>query len=209
MQTHNDLIKPFMTYRPLTRWLPIVGTVIYLSLGATFVNASYNDHTNNRYTDYAQVTQVNPIYETISLREPYQKCHMEERVVHRQTTRHQNRQSVTPHILGSLIGGAIGNKLGHNKSNKRVGAVAGAILGGSIAGDISYKNRQHNNRHQPNHSYTTKERVCHTNHTTRQEQQLNGYDVSYRYKGKRYNTVMANHPGKRIRVAVDVSPIDE
>jgi len=153
----------------------------------------------NGYTDYAKVTEAVPIYETIRVKKPHKQCHLEERVVHQKSNR-----SATPKILGALIGGAIGNELGHNKSNKRVGALAGAILGGSIASDIA-----RNSHHRHSNQYTKTERVCHTTHTVSHEKQLNGYEVSYRYKGNTYQTFMHNHPGKRIRVAVDVRPLDE
>ncbi len=153
----------------------------------------------NSHTDYAKVTNVSPLYETISIREPHRESHLEERVVKRKG----GSSSATPQILGALIGGAIGNKLGHNKSNKRVGAVAGAILGGSIASDIS-----RNNRHNHHGSYTKTERVCTTSHSVRHEKQVTGYDVDYKYRGRVYSTITEVHPGDQIRVAVDVSPID-
>ncbi len=147
------------------------------------------------HIDYAKVTHVAPIYETVSIREPHKECHLEERVVHRKSHR-----SATPKIIGALIGGAIGNELGHNKSNKRVGAVAGAILGGSIASDL---NRKTHHKH-----HTTTERVCHVSHNMRYKKQVTGYDVSYQYRGRRYSRVMDTHTGERIRVAVDVSAVD-
>lgn len=152
--------------------------------------------TASSHTDFATVTNVSPIYETITIREPQRECHIEQRVVQRSSNR-----SITPNIVGALIGGAIGNELGHNKSNKRVGAVAGAILGGSIASDL---NRGH--RHQG--SYIKNEEVCHVSHSVRHEKQVTGYEVDYKYHGKVYNTVMSSHPGDQIRIAVDVTPID-
>lgn len=175
----------------LQNYHQITGLALFIC--ATAISS---DVWSESHTDYAKVTHVEPIYETVSVREPYKECHMEDRVVHR-----KSHQSATPKILGALIGGAIGNELGHNKSNKRVGAVAGAILGGSIANDLSRK--PHNGSH-----YTKRERVCHVNHTVRHEKQVTGYDVSYKYRGQHYSTVMNTHPGDRIRVVVDVTPID-
>lgn len=154
----------------------------------------------NSYTDYAKVTHVTPIYESIAIEEPRQQCHYEERAV-----RHPHKSgSATSTIVGALIGGAIGDRLGHNKSNKRVGAVAGAILGGSIARDLSHKNG-----HKSHHGHHTRtEKVCHTSYTTRHEKQISGYDVSYHYRGQTYHTVMDYHPDDRIKVAVDVRPVD-
>jgi len=169
-------------------------TVIAATLGLTVLStAAIAGPNNHSFSDYAKVTNVQPIYETVSYREPHKECYIEQRQVHR-------KRSNTPEIIGALIGGAIGNKLGHNKSNKRVGALAGAILGGSIARDA--------NRGDHHGSFTTNEEVCHVSHTVHQEQQVTGYNVDYKYRGRQYQTVMNQHPGKRIRVAVDVRPIN-
>ncbi len=167
-----------------------------IGLSTLLLGLSSTSSLANSHTDYARVTQVSPIYETITIREPHRQCHLEERSVG-----HHNQRSATPTIVGALIGGAIGNELGHNKSNKRVGAVAGAILGGSIANDL---NRGH--RHQRHHTKTHK--VCNTSHTTRYEKQVTGYDVNYKYRGRIYSTITDTHPGNRIKVAVDVRPLD-
>lgn len=178
---------------------------ITLSVAALF-GISSNDALANSKTSYAKVTSVTPIYETLTVKEPYEQCRLEKTVV-KQANHHRQRQysSATPTIIGALIGGAIGNELGHNKSNKRVGAVAGAILGGSIANDLKHRSPHH-------HSHNTRryvtEEVCETHYSVRHEKQLTAYDVDYAYDGQIYNTTMTNHPGKRIRVAVDVTPID-
>ena len=170
-------------------------------------------------TAYAHVTSVTPIYETLTIREPYQACHLEKHIKKKAVRHHHNRHtrsSATPTIIGALIGGAIGNELGHNKSNKKVGAVAGAILAGSIANDLTSRTqaKHHSarnvyNTHKPRNSreYRT-EKVCETHYSVRHEKQVAGYDVGYRYHGQRYNTVMNAHPGDRLQVAVDVTPID-
>lgn len=171
-------------------WIPI--STIALCISTIPIQALASS-----YTDYAKVTHVSPIYETITVRKPHRQCHLEERVVRR-----KENSSITPNIVGALIGGAIGNKLGHNKSNKRVGAVLGAVLGGSIANDIRHNN--HNNHH----NVTKTERICSTTHSVRHKKEVTGYDVEYKYRGRKYSTTMHSHPGNQIRVAVDVSPID-
>lgn len=172
-----------------TRKIATCLAIAALSASTTSLAASH--------TDYAKVTNVSPIYETITIKEPHRECRMEERVVQRSSHR-----SVTPNIIGALIGGAIGNELGHNKSNKRVGAVADTILGGSIASDLNREG------HHRGGSYTKTEQVCSVSHSIRHEKQVTGYDVNYKYRGQAYSTIMNSHPGDRIRVAVDVTPID-
>lgn len=169
---------------------PIFRTTVLVLSGFVYTSVYAESH-----TDFATVIDVDPIYETIEYREPYQQCHLEERVV-----KHRSSSSATPEILGALIGGAIGNELGHNKSNKRVGALAGAILGGSIAHDLD--------RPSHRHSTTKTERVCHTQHKIKEKRELSGYHVTYRYHGRRYTTFVDQHPGDKLEVYVDVQPIE-
>lgn len=170
-------------------------------------------------TAYAHVTSVVPIYETLTIREPYQECYLEKHIKKKAVQHYYTRSSATPTIIGALIGGAIGNELGHNKSNKKVGAVAGAILAGSIANDLTSRTqtkhhsaRNAYNSHAPYKPHKSRkhrtEKVCETHYSVRHEKQVAGYDVVYRYHGQKYNTLMNSHPGKRIRVAVDITPID-
>lgn len=171
-------------------------TLLLTTLCACLVIASPSyakkrSHYDNRHIDYARVVNVEPIYETISYKEPHRECYYEKRRV-------QRKDSHTAVIVGSLIGGAIGNELGHNKSNKKVGAVAGALLGGSIAHDI------HRNKHGHR---TVKERVCTTSYDVSYKEHITGYSVKYKYHGHIYSTTMDEHPGKRIRVAVKVRPL--
>ena len=141
---------------------------------------------------WAEVVDVEPVYETVRRIEPVEACR-EERVRQR-----SGGHSSTPPILGAIIGAALGNAVGHKKANKRVGAVAGAILGGSIGADIGRSNRQG--------GYRT-ETVCDRFEEVHEEERLAGYHVRYQYNGAVYATRMRNHPGERIRVRVRVTPV--
>ncbi|GAA0356639.1 glycine zipper 2TM domain-containing protein [Bowmanella denitrificans] len=142
---------------------------------------STNLQAAERY-DYAKVKQVTPIYETILLSsEPEQVCYTTGR-----------RHDATPTVVGAIIGGAVGHALGHSSSNKKVGMVAGAALGGAIGHDVG------------RNSYR---QVCETRPgTQRRIRELTGYDVTYQYKGDLYHTVTQQHPGKRLKVKINVSP---
>jgi uncharacterized protein YcfJ len=190
-------------------------TLIVFTLGLTLANASIAQaekakrhfepnydpqQTKQHYPQQAnenigsaRVVNIKPIYETVSYSEPYEECRYEERTIRR------HRDSNTALILGSLIGGAIGNELGHNKTNKRVGTVAGAILGGSIAKDI------HRNKNR--YRQVRNEKVCITAYEISYKEEVTGYDVAYEYHGVTYYTTTDEHPGKRIRVAVNVRPL--
>jgi uncharacterized protein YcfJ len=154
-------------------------------------------HLDNHHTDYAKVTHVEPIYREITHRVPRESCWTESRY-----RRHDSNGSYTPTILGSVIGGALGNELGHSKKNKQVGAAVGAILGGSIGYDIGRRNNKGGSYSEPYN-----EQVCETEYTSEYEQKLVGYKVDYRYQGRIYHTRMNKHPGKRIKIAVNVTPV--
>lgn len=146
-------------------------------------------HAGHRPTaDYARVIDVDPIYETIAREIPRQECWQESVPAHR---------SATGPILGAIIGGALGNELGHHKSNKQVGAVVGAVLGASIGNDIS---RRHGRS-----GYRTEE-YCRDATDIVYEKEVTGYWVTYQYQGRRYETRMPYHPGKRLPVNVAVEP---
>lgn len=145
--------------------------------------------------DWATVTDVTPVYETVTLVEPYQECR-NERVAYG-----NGRGSATPPILGAIIGGALGNAVGHKKRNKQVGVVVGALLGGSIGADIARRNRAHGRV-----SYHTQQR-CHMVEQTRREERFRGYDVTYEYGGTTYRTRMQRNPGDTVRVRVRITPV--
>ncbi|MBY4676459.1 glycine zipper 2TM domain-containing protein [Marinobacterium arenosum] len=152
-----------------------------------------HDHRYKGY-DYAKVVDVDPIYERVGYRVPRQECWNEQvRVDYRRN------DSYTDEIVGAVIGGAIGNAIGHNDSNKKVQAVIGAALGASIANDL-------NDRGYAGHSYRNERRCAHTEDVEYHEE-VTGYRVAYRYRGRIYHTRTAHHPGKRIRVKVNVRPM--
>ncbi len=158
----------------------VLASVLLISAGSALARGGY---------DHAQVVRVVPQYERVSYQVPVQRCEVQ------QVAYRTRSGSAAAPVLGAIIGGAIGNAVGHDKSNKRVGALAGAALGGSIAYDMS---RQVGYRDQ---------QVCTQVYERHEEQRLTGYDVTYRYQGRLYQTHTTSHPGDRIKVRVDVRPV--
>lgn len=158
---------------------------------------------HERQETYAKVTHVSPVYENIEHRTPRQSCWVEQ--VREEERVNEGRRSAAPALIGGIIGGVIGNEVGRGGDNKKIGAVVGSVLGMSIASDI----QRHSNRHHGGTrvSYRDVER-CNTVYDTEQERVLQGYDVSYRFLGREYQTFTREHPGDRLRVAVDVRPLD-
>lgn len=172
--------------------LPTILVSLTLSPG------SWAKHHSHEKANWAKVTHVEPITRTIEHRIPQQQCWNDQ-------VRYQGGtegRSYTGTILGGIIGGAIGNKVGHNKSNKKIGSVVGAVLGASVGYDISNRGYADSGSGVSYHS----ERHCQVRDEIRYEEQVVGYRVWYRYRGDEYQTRMNYHPGKKIKVQVNVDP---
>jgi uncharacterized protein YcfJ len=100
-------------------------------------------------------------------------------------------------VVGSVLGGVAGNQVGKGRG-RDAATVAGALLGAAIAHDLHDRpSRVH---------YDTVER-CRDVTRYREEERIDGYRVTYRYKGETYTTRTDHDPGDRIRVRVDVRPV--
>lgn len=168
----------------------ILGTVLAFSAGT--VSADRNKH----FFDTAKVLSAEPIYKTVRVSHPETLC-WNEQVIHHQP----GYKSHTGVLVGGIVGGVIGNQLGRGRG-KGAMTVAGTLLGASIGNDISHQNRR-------DHSYATTERRCEVNEHYTYEDQLVGYRVKYRYKGNVFSTRTKSDPGRRIRVSVNVRPVEE
>ncbi|WP_333608508.1 glycine zipper 2TM domain-containing protein [Arsukibacterium sp.] len=140
-----------------------------------------------QHYEYGRVTQVTPVYRTIAEYHPQRVCTVHP-VSHRS-------HSATPVVMGAIIGGALGHAVGNNNSNKKVGMAAGAILGGSIANDMRHSTQ----------GYYEDCRIV--NSSVQYRQVLDGYQVSYRYRGQTYHTFTEQHPGNRIALKVTTAVV--
>lgn len=146
---------------------------------------------NTTFHDYAKVIESSPIYETVRVTTPRRVCRDE--YVSEKTT---GRDSYTSVIVGGLAGGVIGNQLVNGKY-RDWGTVGGALLGGTLGNDYYH-------RYQAPRGGSRVENRCHEVDSVREERQVSGYRVAYRYQGHEYWTTMDHDPGKRVRVAVSV-----
>lgn len=166
-----------------------LGLAVFISVPAL---AGHNSHSRR---DYAKVISATPVYKQVSVSRPEQECWTETVAYERDT----GSNSATPTLLGAVIGGAIGHAVGRH--DRRSGTAIGAVLGGSIGHDIGKSRAGKRVEYRD-------ERRCETRQVTHYEDRLMGYDVTYRYRGEDYFTHMDRDPGKRIRVAVQVTPIE-
>jgi len=145
---------------------------------------------------WARVIEAEPV--TRIVRKPVQEevCWQEE--VYREVPGYRSR---TPVVLGAILGGVIGHQFGGG-SGRDAMTLAGAALGGTIAKDSQRRNN-------PREFYASLEDRCGINTNWRETEQVIGWDVVYEYDGETYVTRMQDEPGDRIRVRVDVRPLDQ
>jgi uncharacterized protein YcfJ len=177
-----------------------LATVIALSSPAVFAGNKHHDRYSGE--DTARVIDVDPIYRTVRISNPRHECWDEPRR-YKHKHRDASYDSYTSTIAGGIIGGVIGSQFGKG-SGKKAMAVAGTLLGGSIGRDIEYDSNQY--RHSNN--YHVREERCEVRDHYRTEERIDGYRVTYKYKGKIYKTRMDHDPGRRIPVEVTVRPLN-
>ena len=153
--------------------------------------ADRGDDRHHHNVAYAKVTSVEPVTRVVHRTEPQTFCEPVTVEVHRE------RSNPGGKLVGALIGGAIGHAIGHRHHHAGAGTVVGAIAGAQIGGATGERRNSV--------EYRTENR-CRTEYISRQESILDGYNVQYRYQGRTYHTFTPEHPGKRIRVHVNVSP---
>lgn len=190
-----------MISKQITMLTTALATTLALTIAGTASAGGHNRDGANQMVDYAKVTKVTPVYETIEKKIPKENCWME-RVRNEPPRRKAPRK---PIIAGALIGGAIGNAVGHQHDNKHAGILVGSLIGASIGRDIADRRDARRPRDE-RISYIRVEH-CEVEYIIKTEQELVGYDVSYKYGNQVFHTEMDRHPGKKIKVAVNVSPV--
>ena len=173
-----------------TRGLMAVGLAAVLAGSGAAVGKPYNVH-----YDRAIVLDSEPIYETVEVNRPEERC-WNERVAYRG----DGYRSYTPPVVGGIIGGIIGNQFGHGGRRKAY-TVAGTLLGASVGRDIQHR------AHKPRRAVV--ERHCELVDRYTTEETVVGYRVKYRYRGQTYYMRTDSPPGDTVRVRVSVEPMEQ
>ncbi len=172
-----------------------------LLLACTAQAGSYQDH-GPRY-DYAEVISVDPIVTTVQRPVQRDQC-WREPVTYSEPVRYrEERRDRAPAILGAIIGGAIGNQFGSG-SGRDAATAAGALLGYQSVRDD--QRRQGRGYYASGREYTRYEQRCSVRTEYFQDEQVTGYDVTYRYNGEIRHTTTDFHPGDQLRLRVDITP---
>lgn len=186
MQTH--LLISIMTRTLLAL------SITMLFSNTAIANHKHRHHTHNvyyeqiRYSDdgYGRVLHASPIYQNIAVEVPEESCHVE-------TIAHEGRRRNGDSFGGTVVGGLVGAAIGHELGDGRGGATAvGGLIGAAIGKDASRSARVVAYRDQE---------VCRTHYRTEYKNRIVGYDVTYRYQGRIYQTRTNRHPGDRVPVA--------
>jgi len=170
------------------------GTALAAAIcGLAFTVPAYARH--DREWTWARVVRAEPLYREVRVSAPREVCR-EEPVVER-TVRggHPDPGAV---LFGAMIGGVIGHQFGGGHGRDAATA-AGALIGAHQGAAHSAYGRRVTER-------TVYETTCHTVREARYERIVDGYDVTYRYRGRLYHTHSTHDPGNRIRIRVDVEP---
>jgi uncharacterized protein YcfJ len=178
------------------------------------------------YSDVAQVISAQPIYERVST--PRQECFNETVSVDRRTPspgyqdaryapapayERSERSVGAGTVIGAIIGGVVGHQFGNSSRGRDHGTVAG-VIGGGIIGNMIENSPSNSAPSTVNYDpqparvdYTPETRTvqrCQTVQDSRE--QISGYNVTYRYNGRDYQTRMSYDPGQTINVRVNLSP---
>lgn len=171
-------------------------------IGATGMAAADQDYRGVRNDralyDYAKVISSQPIVNYVTVKTPVREC-WEEMQYYTVDRRHRYGGGGT--LVGALIGGVIGHQVGSGRGNDAA-TVAGTLIGAAIGSDSS---RRRYDDHGAERIARPVQR-CETQYQAHQEERIDGYRVTYRYKGQKYVTEMPYDPGRKIRVRVDVRP---
>lgn len=180
-----------------------IAVMVLIFANAAGAGNNGNGHNKHGYSprhdlyEYARVTDVQPIYREVEVSRPVREC-WQEPVYH---TRSRQQYSAGGMLAGGLIGGLIGTQIGKGRTNK-VATVVGAVVGAHIGHDIA-------NGHsgQDTRTIVGYEEHCKTRHEVGYEEVIDGYDVTYRYRGNSYHIEMPYDPGKRIKMRIQFAPV--
>ena len=158
------------------------------------------------FTDEARVLEARPIHERIPIKR--EECWNEQvrGYENRTVTRSDTGAPIGPGtVLGAIIGGVAGHQVGSGRGNTAA-TIAGTIAGGAIGNQIDRNN-------QPG-AATEVERVPTTRNVERcrmveeVREVTSAWDVRYSYRGREFEARMPFDPGKTLRVAVNVTPVE-
>ena len=150
-------------------------------------------HRHHREVVYAPVVSVQPVVRYVTVTRPRRECW--EDVVYEPVPSKRPLRDAAPVIAGGVIGGVIGHQLG-NYHNRGALTLLGAAAGSAVAHERALRNGRYDDRQV---QAVSVERCQIVNDRVREER-IEAYDVTYRYRGRRYRTRTPHHPGRHMQV---------
>lgn len=143
---------------------------------------------------YAKVIFVKPIYKTVRVSRPQLQCanHMPYQAGVT-VVQHQSPEQL---VMGGILGGIVGHELGNDR-NRAFTTMAGVIIGSAIASDLAGSSYSVSNYRSESH------RDCRQQTQIIEHQELVGYKVKYRFRGKIFVTKTRHHPGEKFPVHME------
>ncbi|OGT19238.1 MAG: hypothetical protein A2V90_08810 [Gammaproteobacteria bacterium RBG_16_57_12] len=161
----------------------------------------FKNHPSDAFYDYAKVVNVEPISRLVTVSVPRQECWEEE--VSYPSERVYQTDAAGNMILGGIIGGVIGNRFGDGDGQKAA-TLAGTLIGASIGHDNAQRRVTGDSGYRRG-----SEQRCRTQYQQTSEQRIDGYRVTYRYKGELFTDRLSYDPGERMRVRISVRPAQD
>ncbi len=152
------------------------------------------------FTDRARVVDVEPIVRTVRVEHPRRECWEEEE---RYSAHDQHNHSAGNMIVGGVIGGLVGHAVGR-RINKGRGRHGAALAGTLIGAAVGHEAASHSHDGHAGGGYRER---CRTYVDYSTEERVDGYWVTYRYKGEEFRTRMRHQPGDTLPVRVRVIPL--
>jgi uncharacterized protein YcfJ len=142
------------------------------------------------FEDSARVLRV--VERTEQVNVPRRECRTE-------YVQEQQRQErgVGGAIIGGVAGGLLGNQVGGGHG--RTAATAAGAVVGALVGD-----RMENSNNGGGAITERQVQRCHT--VDHWETRVNGYEVTYEYRGHEYTSLLPRDPGERLRLRVSLTP---
>jgi len=151
------------------------------------------------YFDNARVSNVEPRYENV--RVPRQECSNQWINEPRETRRDggRNGREYGGAVLGGVAGAVLGHQVGRGHGRDAataIGAVLGAFTGDRLA-----------NRDRWDEPEPAAREVTTCRNVEDVQSRINGYQVTYEYRGQQFTTLMNENPGPFVKVRVSVEPV--
>lgn len=143
------------------------------------------------FEDFGRVVRVTPRVEQYN--QPRQECRTDYVQVQQPAQR-----SAGGSIVGGIAGALLGSQVG--SGNGRTAAAAAGAIAGAVVGD-----RVDNRDAQPGGVQEQAVKQCRT--VEHWESRTTGYEVVYDYRGRNYTSVMSYDPGERVRLRVNIEPM--